>query len=280
MGSSDVVWGFSRIGKKSVVCRIINGGRLGASPVVFPLRGEPATFHLAEPLILHVTQPRPSPLPLRILVTAGPTHEPVDAVRYIANRSSGRMGVALADAALRRGHSVTLLLGPTAVVIPAHSRLTPIRFQTVADLQTLLRQHWPSHDLLIMAAAVADFRPVPPAAPQQKLPRTSAGLTLTLEPTPDLLAEMATLATAGQTTIGFALESPDHLESRALEKLQRKGIDAIVANPIETMDSDSIRGILLSRHGTVKPPQDILDKVAFAQWLILQAEELHRAKTG
>ena len=91
----------------------------------------------------------------RVLITAGPTHEPIDAVRYIGNRSSGKMGLALANATLRRGWPTTLLLGPTAINPPDHSQLTTIRFQSAADLRQLLAEYWPKHDVLFMAAAVA-----------------------------------------------------------------------------------------------------------------------------
>src|SRR5688572_13295749 len=85
---------------------------------------------------------------LRVLITAGPTHEPLDRVRYIGNRSSGRMGIALAEACLSRGWPVTLLLGPVVMPTPHHSQITLHRFRTASDLQRLLTEHWPAHDLL------------------------------------------------------------------------------------------------------------------------------------
>ena len=121
---------------------------------------------------------------MSVLITAGPTHEPIDAVRYIANRSSGRMGIALAEAATSRGIRTTLLLGPTALAPPVHSQLTTRRFRTAEELQTLLADAWPDHDILFMAAAVADFRPADPVAPDTKLVRRGGDLTLRLEPTP------------------------------------------------------------------------------------------------
>ena len=106
-------------------------------------------------------------MPRRMLITAGPTHEPIDAVRYIANRTSGRMGVALAEAARDAGWAVTLLLGPVAVAPPAG--VQTVSFESTADLARRLDEHFPDCDVLIMAAAVADYRPR--QAREAKLPR-------------------------------------------------------------------------------------------------------------
>lgn len=203
----------------------------------------------------------------RLLITAGPTHEPIDAVRYLANRSSGRLGIALATAALDLGHETTLLLGPASIAIPESTALTVARFQTTAELQTLLAREWPAHDVLIMAAAVADYRPrrLPPDA---KLRRTGDTLTLDLEPTPDLLAELAENSRPDQVRIGFALEPADRLEASARDKLTRKQLDAIVANPLETMESAAITATLYWRDGSVCVAPPALDKDAFAVWLL------------
>ncbi|MCA9295730.1 MAG: phosphopantothenoylcysteine decarboxylase [Phycisphaerales bacterium] len=200
----------------------------------------------------------------RILITAGPTHEPIDAVRYIGNRSSGRLGHALAVEAARRGHHVTLLLGPTCLT-PLSTDFRTEQFRTTADLADLLDRHWPDHDGLIMAAAVADYRPVT-AKPATKL-RRSGGLTLKLEPTEDLLAKAAGSRRSDQWIIGFALEPEDRLESSAREKLARKRIDAIVANPLQTMDADSITASVYFSDGAslATPPE--IDKADFAKWL-------------
>lgn len=202
----------------------------------------------------------------RMLITAGPTHEPLDRVRYLANRSSGRMGIALAAAAARQGWQVTLLLGPSAV--PPPPDVHTARFTTTADLQALLAEHWPGADVLVMAAAVADYRPV--AATGEKLPRGSAPLTLTLEPTPDLVAACAADRRPEQRIVAFALEAAAELDSRAAEKLRRKGVDAIVANPLETMDAAEISGRLILADGrTVSPPAPTpLSKADFAAWLV------------
>lgn len=212
----------------------------------------------------------------RVLITAGPTQEPIDAVRYIGNRSSGRLGVAIADAAAIRGWHVTLLLGPTSVR-PSDTRVGVKLFRTVAELQSLLESEFPKADVLIMAAAVADFRPrVPPEQLGQKLKRTAAGLTIELEPTPDLLAACGVRKSPHQVIVGFALELEERLMSSAREKLVRKGADMIVANPLETMDSESISARLLHKDGRVEEPGSAgtrgVAKAAFAEWLLDRVE--------
>lgn len=180
----------------------------------------------------------------RILITAGPTHEPIDDVRYLANRSSGRMGVALAEAARAVNWDTTLLLGPVA--LPPPSDVAVFRFETAADLQSLLDEHFPRCDVLIMAAAVADYRPI--RADGAKLPRTNKNLALELEPTPDLVARCAAAKRPDQFIIGFALEEAASLEQRARDKLKRKGLDAIVANPLETMGAIEIQARIITAH--------------------------------
>lgn len=214
--------------------------------------------------------------PKRILITAGPTHEPIDAVRYLANRSSGRMGVALANEAAQRGYAITLLLGPIdSEALPHHSQIRLLRFRTAANLQELLENEWPDHDLLIMAAAVADFRPATTSPDQhhQKLDRRDGPITLMLEPVPDLLQQLARISRPNQQKIGFALEPADRLDTSARAKLQRKDLDAIIANPLETMNAPDIAGRLYLRDGRIlTPPADRLDKPAFARWLLDQLD--------
>jgi phosphopantothenoylcysteine decarboxylase/phosphopantothenate--cysteine ligase len=202
----------------------------------------------------------------RILITAGPTHEPIDAVRYLANRSSGRLGICLAAAARDAGWDVTLLLGPTPLPPPAGVRTE--RFQTTADLAALLDRYAPACDVLVMAAAVADYRPK--AAAAHKLPRTGEKLVLELEPTPDLIRTCAAGKQPGQRLIGFALEERGVLAARAMEKLAQKGLDAIVANPLETMNADQINATVYTADGPVVAPQAgrAVPKDEFARWLI------------
>lgn len=209
-----------------------------------------------------------------LLVTAGPTHEPLDAVRYLANRSSGRLGIALAEhAAAALQWPTTLLLGPTPRE-PTHTAVNCTRFQTTADLQVLLQQHLPTCDLLVMAAAVADFRPKRAAAATEKVRRTGAGLSLELESTPDLLAMCSRMRHPGQTLIGFALEPREHMLASAREKLARKGVDAIVANPLETMDADSVEAVIVTADAE-RPTPGVMSKADFAPWLLERLTLLH-----
>lgn len=216
---------------------------------------------------------------LRVLVTAGPTHEPIDRVRYLGNRSSGRMGLALAEACIARDWPVTLLLGPAAISPPHHSHLAVHRFQTAADLQRLLHEHWPSHDLLLMAAAVADYTVAgvkqdaaahESKSRSEKIKRSGDRLTLELVATPDLLAGLASITRPDQFVVGFALEPASTLATEAARKLRSKRLDAIVANPLETMDAPDVSATLLFADGrnVVAPP--VMAKKAFAQWLLDQ----------
>lgn len=213
--------------------------------------------------------------PPRLLITAGPTYEPIDAVRFIGNRSSGRLGLSLAQSARQREWRVTLLLGPN-VSLPDDSSITVRRFHSTTDLDRELHQLWPEHDILIMAAAVADYRPT--TVHEGKLRRDAEVLTLELEPTPDLLRGLATLTRSNQLTVGFALESEATLLDTAREKLRRKRLDAIVANPLETMDGETIRAWLLTSDDQSFDPGGAMSKPAFADWLLDKIADLHAAR--
>lgn len=209
-----------------------------------------------------------------MLITAGPTHEPIDSVRFLGNRSSGRMGSALATAAAERGWRVTLLMGPAAIV-PSHTNVEVVRFRTCADLQGLLRKHVPEASVLVMAAAVADYRPkVDPAFFGGKFRRKSEKLVLELEPTPDLLAEVAATRRPEQLMVGFALEPREELEASARAKLERKKVDMVVGNPLETMDSETVEAMVLYKDGHIERPEGVMPKAAFAPWLLHRIEGL------
>jgi phosphopantothenoylcysteine decarboxylase/phosphopantothenate--cysteine ligase len=199
----------------------------------------------------------------RVLVTAGPTEEPIDAVRFIGNRSSGRMGMELARAFADAGCEVTLLLGPVRGDAPVHSAIRCRRFRTAAELASELIRAWPAHDVLVMAAAVADFRPS--GALEGKIAR-GGSLELRLEPVPDLLAGLP--RRAGAMRVGFALEEPARLRERARTKLAAKDLDAVVANPLDTMESGSIDATLVWRDGREeRAAPGSIDKRDFARWL-------------
>ncbi|MBX3316310.1 MAG: phosphopantothenoylcysteine decarboxylase [Phycisphaeraceae bacterium] len=217
--------------------------------------------------------------PGRLLITAGPTQEPIDAVRFIGNRSSGRLGVALADHAASLGWNVRLLLGPTCLS-NSDSRVELIRFRTTADLQAALEHHLPSCDVLVMAAAVADYRPrITDQMLQGKHRRKAEGMSIELEATPDLLAGCAARRSEGQTLVGFALEPRDQMIASARAKLTRKSLDLIVANPLETMDDACIEAIVLTSRGHEHRTAGAIPKTAFAPWLMGVIAEYRHAKT-
>ncbi|MEO0513891.1 MAG: phosphopantothenoylcysteine decarboxylase [Planctomycetota bacterium] len=204
---------------------------------------------------------------MKFLITAGPTREPIDEVRFISNRSSGRMGIALADAAAQAGHDVTLLLGPVLAPTTLGDRVEVVRFQTTAELQTLLEEHFRGCDQLIMAAAVADYRVRDVASGKT---RRKKQLKIELEGTPDLVAAVAKTKRADQRVIAFALEEPHELEARAVAKMKRKGVDAIVANPLGTMEGETISAVLLHADGRREEPGggQAMSKENFSRWLI------------
>jgi phosphopantothenoylcysteine decarboxylase / phosphopantothenate---cysteine ligase len=165
---------------------------------------------------------------LRVLVTAGGTREPIDSVRFIGNRSSGRMGLALAEQAARRGAHVTLIAA--SVSLPEPPGVRRIDVESTRELAAALREEFAACHVLLMAAAVADFRPA--ATEQGKIAREGAGFELRLEQTEDVLADLAGLRSDGQTLVGFAAEHGANAIERARAKLNRKGLDAIVFNDV------------------------------------------------
>jgi phosphopantothenoylcysteine decarboxylase/phosphopantothenate--cysteine ligase len=175
---------------------------------------------------------------LRVLVTAGGTREPVDSVRFLGNSSSGRMGLALAEAARAHGAHVTLVAAN--VTLPSSVEIVRRDVATAAELETVCRAEFASCDVLLMAAAVADFRPVAPRADKIKKAELRdsgrAGITLELEPTSDVLATLAAARRPGQTLVGFAAEHGERAVELGRRKLIEKGVDAIVVNDISRED--------------------------------------------
>ncbi|MEA2364424.1 MAG: phosphopantothenoylcysteine decarboxylase / phosphopantothenate---cysteine ligase [Thermoleophilaceae bacterium] len=166
---------------------------------------------------------------LRVLVTAGGTREPIDSVRYVGNRSSGRMGFALAGEAARRGAEVTLVAAN--VTLPAPAGVRVVEVETAEQLLDAARAAFGDAHVLLMAAAVADFRPREAVA--DKITKSGRdGLALSLEPTEDVLAALAAARAPGQTLVGFAAEHGDGAVERGRAKLERKGLDAVVVNDI------------------------------------------------
>lgn len=164
----------------------------------------------------------------KILLTAGPTYEPIDPVRFIGNRSSGKMGVALADAAARRGARVTLVLGPSKLS-PTEQNVQVIRVETAQEMHDAALQVFAEADAAILAAAVADYRPKTVAS--EKIKKKGEELQLDLIKNPDIAVKLGQLKKPGQLLIGFALETNDE-ESNAQGKLERKNFDFIVLNSL------------------------------------------------
>jgi phosphopantothenoylcysteine decarboxylase/phosphopantothenate--cysteine ligase len=182
----------------------------------------------------------------KFVVTAGPTREPIDPVRYISNRSSGKMGYNLAAAALRRGAEVTLVSGPTALTPPAAATFVPV--QTAEEMREAVLHHLPGATIVIKAAAVADYRVRRPSEIKIKGKRD---LTLELTPNPDILAEVAAVR-SGAFVVGFAAETND-VAANARAKLDAKGIDLLVANDVSRVgigfDAEDNEVLLLDRWG-------------------------------
>ena len=248
--------------------------RLRGATIVPPGTGELASKgewgegRLAEPPeILASTEATLSALPsldgMRVLVTAGGTREPIDSVRYVGNRSSGRMGVALANEAVRRGAEVTLIAANVALDLPPGT----ISVSTAAELEAAAVSSFPQCDVLLMAAAVADFRPA--SVVDEKISKGGReGLVVEMEPTSDVLAALSASRRSDQTLVGFAAEHGEGGLERAREKLERKGLDAIVLNDISDpeigFDSADNEVTIITASGSREVPRGSKDAVAAA----------------
>lgn len=164
---------------------------------------------------------------MKIIISAGPTREYIDPVRFISNSSSGQMGYAIAAAAVRRGHEVTLVSGPVNLAAP--EGVTLVKVVSAADMAEAMKSRFPQHDVCIMSAAVADYRPVKNL--DHKMKKSPGNLFLELERTEDILKTLGSMKTPAQLLIGFAAESENLLEN-AQGKLARKNLDWIVANKL------------------------------------------------
>jgi len=217
----------------------------------------------------------------RVLVSAGPTQEAIDPVRFISNRSSGKMGYAIAEAARDRGAEVVLVTGPTALTPPPGVEVVSVT--TAKEMADALCQHFASSTVVIMAAAVADFRPKEQAAQKLKK-RGQTAFSLELETAPDILAMLSAQRTS-QVLVGFAAET-EHLVSHAKDKLRGKGLDLIVANDVTKegagFGSDDNAVVILSRTGQQKefglmPKRRLADEILTAVQKLRSAQ--HRSAT-
>lgn len=213
---------------------------------------------------------------MRILVTAGPTREFLDPVRFLSNRSTGKMGYAIAARAAARGHAVTLVSGPVALAAPEGVAL--VRVVSARDMLAAVEAALPDCEALVMCAAVADWRPKTTAA--SKLKKRDMVPLIELEPNPDILRTIAPRK-AGRVFVGFAAET-DNLLAEADAKLERKGLDLIVANDVSQPDAgfevDTNRVVLLAR-GEALRALPLLSKAAVAD-AILDWIEAHAARAG
>jgi phosphopantothenoylcysteine decarboxylase/phosphopantothenate--cysteine ligase len=238
------------------------GGDVGAGRLAEPEDIVAAVHALldADPVPVHADLAG-----VRAIVTAGGTREPIDPVRFIGNRSSGKQGHAVAEEALARGAKVTLV---TTTALPASPGIDVVRVDTAAEMEHAVLTRAEDAELIVMAAAVADFRPVHAAG--SKIKKAGGVPDVVLEPTVDILAALGAQRRPGQTIVGFAAETDD-LRTNAAEKLARKGIDLIVANDVSAPgvgfehDTNAVM-ILDAAGGAVDVP--ITDKRAIARAIL------------
>ncbi|MBQ7455542.1 MAG: bifunctional phosphopantothenoylcysteine decarboxylase/phosphopantothenate--cysteine ligase CoaBC [Clostridia bacterium] len=239
------------------------GGRLACGDVGAGRMSEPAD--IVERCVALLTRPKDL-AGLRVLVTAGPTREAVDPVRFLTNRSSGKMGYAVAEAALARGAQVTLVTGPVSLPAPAGAEV--VNVQTTEDLLSAMLRLCPEQDVVVQSAAPADYKPEEIAP--QKLKKTGDGsLTLRLVATPDVAKAVGERKKAGQTLVGFAAET-EALGENALKKLESKNLDLIVANDVTRpgagFDVDTNIAAFITRDGEWQLP--LMSKRALADELL------------
>jgi phosphopantothenoylcysteine decarboxylase/phosphopantothenate--cysteine ligase len=240
---------------------------------------------LAEPEVIadaaeDVLRPRQSLSGTRVVVSAGPTYEDIDPVRFLGNRSSGKMGFAISEEAHRRGAHVTIIAGPTRVDPPAGPAV--VRVRSAAEMREAVLRHSDGADLVVMAAAVADFSPAAGPVPT-KVPRVGETLTLELRKTSDILGELGTLRGGAPrpVLIGFAAETGDP-DVRAREKLVAKGVDLIVANDVSHadygFDTDMNAATLVGPASEDRLP--LQSKREMARAILDRAETLLRARVA
>jgi phosphopantothenoylcysteine decarboxylase/phosphopantothenate--cysteine ligase len=242
-------------------------GRLAGGDVGAGRLAEPADIVAAVEAVLdgRSSAGRNDLAGLRTIVTAGGTREPIDPVRFIGNRSSGKQGHAVADEAAARGAKVTLV---TTTSLPAAAGIDVVRVETAAEMEHAVLSRAEEADLIVMAAAVADFRPVHVAG--SKIKKAGGAPEVVLEPTVDILAALGAQRRPGQTIVGFAAETDD-LRANAADKLARKGIDLIVANDVSApgvgFEHDTNAVVILDAHGgALEVP--LTDKRAIARAIL------------
>ena len=205
---------------------------------------------------------------MRVLLTAGPTYEPLDPVRFLGNRSTGKMGYALAEAFAAAGAAVTLISGPSALPAPTSEAVKTVRVETAAEMFAAAAAAAPAADIWVFAAAVADYRPAHTAA--EKIKKSGDTLTLELVKNVDIAATLGLAKRAEQFSVGFALETTNEL-AHAQDKLRRKNFDLVVLNSLRDAgagfghDTNKVR--VLDRAGRVRN-FDLQAKTALAHVLV------------
>jgi phosphopantothenoylcysteine decarboxylase/phosphopantothenate--cysteine ligase len=252
-------------GSGYLACGMVGGGRLADGTAI--LAAVAATLSEAT------TIPTCDLAGETVLVTAGGTREAIDPVRFIGNRSSGRMGFAIAEAACRRGARVLLICAPTSVEPPAGCEIVPV--VSAEEMRLAVMKHLGEATLVVMAAAVSDYTVKHIA--EQKLKREGTRV-IELEPTNDILHELAVRRNPGTLVVGFAAETENMLEN-GRAKLERKGVDAIVVNDVSSsdlgFDSENNAGIFLTQNETVEIAATT--KTAMAERIL---DEVHRLRTS
>ena len=247
-----------------LACRTVGAGRL-AEPADIVQRAYDVMSVGASPKDLRSE---------RVLITAGPTQEAIDPVRFLSNRSSGKMGFAVAEAALARGAEVTLISGPVSIPAPDGARTISVR--SAAEMYEAVKDNLDQATIVVMAAAVADYRPA--SIRRQKIKKNGSSLVLDLEPTDDILAAVGREA-GSRVVIGFAAETENVVEN-ATKKLNEKRADLIVANDVSAPDSgfdvDNNRIALVSSEGVVELP--LLSKREAAARIIDAAMMIRNAR--
>lgn len=248
----------------------------GVGPLASPDEGAgQGRMQEPETIVAHIgrlLEPRGKLAGKRVVVTAGPTREPLDPVRFLSNHSTGKMGVALAAAAWRRGAEVHVIHGPLAAALPVGAVADAI--ETTQEMADAVARAVASADVLVMAAAPADFRPAKVAS--AKIKKRGQQETITLETTPDILASTRDARKPGMIAVGFALET-DHVVEYAREKIAKKGLDLIVANSAREVGAgfgyDTNRVTIIGKDGSADE-LDLLPKLVVADAILDRVEAL------
>jgi len=216
---------------------------------------------------------------MKILITAGPTHEAIDPVRFIGNRSSGKMGYALANAFASLGHEVVLVSGPVQLTVESEG-IQLIRVESAQEMYQEVMEHQSSYNVAVMSAAVADFSPVNTAQEKIKKEEGREDMVLQLRKTKDILASLGGLKTEGQSLVGFSLETNNEQEN-ALKKLKKKRADLIVMNSLRDKGAgfghDTNKVTLYGQNG-FKKAFELMNKTQLASLLVQEILAFHQGK--